>query len=143
MFRIINNLKNRKGFTLIELIVVLAVLAIIMAIALPRFLGIQEDAKEDSDHQTIELIARAAELYFVRENEPDEDEVTVDELITANYFQEVEFQSKLYVDNGVVDGDDLDIEYNHTTGIVTITSGTGATALELYPDNDLRDSDTD
>ena len=68
MFRLINKLKNRKGFTLIELIVVLAVLAIIMAIAVPRFMGVREEAKKDSDAATIASIAKLAELEYVRKN---------------------------------------------------------------------------
>ena len=63
MLRIINKLKNKRGFTLIELIVVLAVLAIILAIAVPRFIGIQKQARIDSDYSTGALIAKAAELY--------------------------------------------------------------------------------
>ncbi len=66
MFRLINNLKNKKGFTLIELIVVLAVLAIVLAIAVPRFLGVKEQAKKDADKSTLGLIAKAAELYYAK-----------------------------------------------------------------------------
>ncbi|MGE5496208.1 MAG: prepilin-type N-terminal cleavage/methylation domain-containing protein [Burkholderiales bacterium] len=36
--------KNRKGFTLIELIVVIAILAILAAIAIPSFIGVTENA---------------------------------------------------------------------------------------------------
>ena len=37
---------NKKGFTLIELIVVIAILAILAAIAIPRFAGFQDNANE-------------------------------------------------------------------------------------------------
>lgn len=67
MFRIISKLKNRKGFTLIELIVVLAVLAIIMAIAVPRYLGIQKEAQLSADQSTIEMLEKAAELYLAKD----------------------------------------------------------------------------
>ncbi|EDL69963.1 prepilin-type N-terminal cleavage/methylation domain-containing protein [Vibrio campbellii] len=39
---------RNKGFTLIELIVVIVILGVIGAIAAPRFLGLQEDAKSAS-----------------------------------------------------------------------------------------------
>jgi len=86
MLKVINKIKNRKGFTLIELIVVLAVLAIIMAIAVPRFLGVQEEAKKNADVSTAAMMAKAAELYVVSENKTTTDgdtSVTV-ALLTAS-----------------------------------------------------------
>lgn len=62
MLRLINKLKNRKGFTLIELIVVLAVLAIIMAIAVPRFMGVQDEAEDKADISTFQMMLKSAEL---------------------------------------------------------------------------------
>jgi type IV pilus assembly protein PilA len=38
--------KNRKGFTLIELIVVIAILAILAAIAIPTFIGVTKNASD-------------------------------------------------------------------------------------------------
>lgn len=38
--------KNKKGFTLVEVIVVLVILAILMAIAIPSFMGYINKAKE-------------------------------------------------------------------------------------------------
>lgn len=40
------NLKNKKGFTLIELIVVIAILGILALFLLPSFMGYSDDAKE-------------------------------------------------------------------------------------------------
>lgn len=39
------NLKNKKGFTLIELIVVIAILGILALFLLPSFMGYSDDAK--------------------------------------------------------------------------------------------------
>ena len=40
------NLKNRKGFTLIELIVVIAIIAITAACTHPRFVGFSDSARK-------------------------------------------------------------------------------------------------
>lgn len=94
MVKLINKLKNRKGFTLIELIVVLAVLAIITAIAAPRFIGVQSAAAVKADLSTIDMIKRAAELYYVSENVEGVDEgVDLKDLVGSGYIDEIEWQS--------------------------------------------------
>ena len=117
MFRIINKLKNRKGFTLIELIVVLAVLAIIMAIAIPRFIGVQEQAKVDADLSTFNLIKKAAELYYITE---DDSSFTAQDLITKKYMDDFDFQSTTYLST---DPDDVDISIADDAATISV-SGT-------------------
>lgn len=73
MFRLINKLKNKKGFTLIELIVVLAVLAIIMAIAIPKFMGVQAEARIKGDAATAQQIIKVARLQEASRNLEDGD----------------------------------------------------------------------
>ena len=48
--------KKKKGFTLIELVIVLAVLAIIALIAIPNFTKVRNDSLEKADVQTAEQI---------------------------------------------------------------------------------------
>lgn len=53
---------NKKGFSLIELIVVIAILAIIAAVAIPRFAGIQERSEIRADAATAAEIVNAARI---------------------------------------------------------------------------------
>ncbi|SMP48858.1 competence type IV pilus major pilin ComGC [Anoxynatronum buryatiense] len=62
-------LKNRKGFTLIELIVVIAILGILALIAIPRFTGTLNNARASADDATFRVIQSAVSLY-VAENGP-------------------------------------------------------------------------
>ncbi|TCQ00541.1 type II secretion system protein [Serpentinicella alkaliphila] len=52
-------IKNKKGFTLIELIVVIAILGILAGIAVPRFTGFRQKATDGADRQYAALIGNA------------------------------------------------------------------------------------
>ena len=59
-------MKNR-GFTLIEIIVVIAILAILSAIAVPRFIGYTDATKEQVCNMNCKTIERAYEIYLESE----------------------------------------------------------------------------
>ena len=55
---------NKKGFTLVELLVVLVILAVIMSIAIPSVTSSIERSKQKEYDAKVKLIVSAAELYF-------------------------------------------------------------------------------
>jgi prepilin-type N-terminal cleavage/methylation domain-containing protein len=64
MLRYINKkVKNRKGFTLIELIIVVAILGAIAAIAVPSYQGYQKDAKINTNKANLATIQNAVWVF--------------------------------------------------------------------------------
>ncbi|WP_231701874.1 type II secretion system protein [Crassaminicella thermophila] len=56
-------INNKKGFTLIELIVVIAILGILGMIAVPKFSGFTDKAKEQADNTSLATINNAIRIY--------------------------------------------------------------------------------
>lgn len=59
-------MKNKKGFTLIELIVVIAILGILALFLVPSFIGYADDAQKATCDANRHLIERSYKFYKVR-----------------------------------------------------------------------------
>jgi type IV pilus assembly protein PilA len=64
MHSVIPNMKKREGFTLIELMIVVAIIGILAAIAIPNFIKFQLRAKAGESKINIAGIRTAEESYF-------------------------------------------------------------------------------
>lgn len=74
-------MKSQKGFTLIELVIVIVILGILSVTAAPRFLNLQDDAKESvmkGVKSSLQLVIEGVHFKSVIQGTDDEREVQTD-----------------------------------------------------------------
>ena len=64
----LSKIRDRKGFTLIELMIVVAIIAILAAIAIPNFLKFQAKSKQSEARTVLTGVYEAELAYFATEN---------------------------------------------------------------------------
>ena len=69
MKKYLQDLKNQKGFTLVELLAVIVILALIMAIAIISMSGIMQNARENTYKETALQIINGVRNQLLLENE--------------------------------------------------------------------------
>lgn len=72
---------NKKGFTLVELLVVIVILGVIMSIAIPSITSSIERSKDKQKTQIINLIVSAGELYVDKHKNTVTPPITLNQLI--------------------------------------------------------------
>jgi len=77
---------SSKGFTLIELIVVMAIVALLASIAAPRYFASLQKSKETALHTSLNVMRDAIDHFAADKGRyPD----SLDELVTDRYVREI------------------------------------------------------
>src|SRR5881398_3612853 len=59
----VTNRQNRKGFTLVEILIVVIILGILAAIVIPQFTNASEDARKANMRSQLQTLRSQVELY--------------------------------------------------------------------------------
>lgn len=79
------NFEKKKGFTFVEIIISIAIVAILIAVAIPAYKAIKTSAERTAHNANVDQISSVALLYFT--DFPKEDKVTSDQLFSEGYLK--------------------------------------------------------
>lgn len=65
MFKLLNKKKNNKGFTLVELVIVIAILALLVGLLAPQYTKYVERSKKSADVNNMDELIKAVEVYVI------------------------------------------------------------------------------
>ena len=126
--------KSNKGFTLVELIIVIAILAIIMLIAIPNFSGIQQRMQVRADKATAAQIGKAVRVWFT--------DYTTDKNLVEAAGDDAKVPSSLETPSTTVAGSVTTINYSDLAGIESyITKDYKASSLKDADSKAYTDAD--
>jgi prepilin-type N-terminal cleavage/methylation domain-containing protein len=120
--------RNKSGFTLIEVIIVIAVLGILAMIAIPRYAGFTLEAKNKVDISNARIMTGIAAAYSAENGSYPAWAASFDEMVVDGTTPAKEYFSG----NVKIQNPANSFEYDSSTGIVTV-SGTGVVIPPIVP----------
>ena len=139
--KVLNRKPTDEGFSLIELVVVIAVLAILAAVALPNFLGVQKDGQIAAAKNTLATIVKECVTQGLRQTTtPTSANIQADNGKLNGYTISMAgancYEAAAYPDG---DTSSFVITYSTSDGSTSKTCTAGATNSGCFEDDTLVD----
>lgn len=123
---------SRKGFTILELLIVIAVIAILVGIALPRFRGMQDEGNIARAKGELRMLQTAVESFYIHNDNTLPD--TLAELSDA----------KPQIAPAVIPGDPFGTDYMLVPGddgeYIIYSAGPGGDGAASFVDGEVTDT---
>jgi len=118
----ISRKRGSRGFTLIEMMVVISIIVILLGVAMPIYSHSINVAKEDAFRQSLETLNKVIYQYTLDKQKPPQ---SLDDLRTAGYITEIPNDITGTSDTWVVENDPPSILslYQTDTGLYGVHSG--------------------
>ncbi len=131
--------QNQKGFTLIELVIIIVILGILAAVAIPRYRDLAGEARESAARSSLGSLRSAITIYYANEavTTGTADWPPMDSLVTPGVVMEQSLPENPYqndtnapdsvvtgVTRGVTVGARGGWAYNPTTGEIWLNTST-------------------
>lgn len=79
--------KSKKGFTLVEIMIVVVIIGLLAAMAVPAFQKVRQNSQEKAITNNLRQVAHAGAQYILEEGTT---QVTGSQLTTANYLNNID-----------------------------------------------------
>lgn len=116
--------KNQRGFTLVELIVVMALLAILAVIGITRFAGLTDEARLEADYYLASAIAGSAQAWIAEGDHSFKNKtISIQQLKDDHYLiEDIDYKTQ-------TTNTDFTINYNKLDNKITVNAG----SVQFYP----------